>query len=270
MDQDTSSQDLVQGNMISTQTLKETDSRDQGDGNADREKTTKRWSTSFSMLQLCHGLGKNLNHNSQRRLPMCPGDRARLLCLAAIKVPRTKIMQEKGTQDDGLGPFGICHRLFNFLMNTILTRGTRRVIVETSVTTSPQDDETQAFEASHMDQGEMIRAESHELPVEFRHTERPMVNQTSDSSGEVLVQENRISTQPRKETQLQDQSKGNDGREKGRKRSTLTIVEGGSLPGRKHHLLSVDSNINEKADAFIRSKKEAMEKALNMKHTNDV
>lgn len=185
-------------------------------------------------------------------------------------------MQVKGKQD-GFGPLGICNRLFNFIMNTILTRGTRRVTLPQHDTTSPEHDttspqheETQAFEASQMDQYEVIRPESHELPVEFRHTERPMVNRTSDSSGQVLVQENVNSTQLRKETGLQDQGKVNGDREKGTKRSTSTIVEGGNLPGRKHHLLSVDSNINEKADAFIRSRKEAMEKALNMKHTNDV
>ncbi|KAI3829665.1 hypothetical protein L1987_03792 [Smallanthus sonchifolius] len=179
-------------------------------------------------------------------------------------------MQEKGKQDDGLGPLGICHRLFNFIMNSILTRGTRRIALGTNNAASPQDDETRSFEASHTGQDKVTRPESHELQVEFRHTNGPIVNQTSNTSGQILVQENMNSTRARKETDSQDQGKGNGDHENATKKSTLTIVDGENLPGRKHHLLSVASNINEKADAFIRSRKEAMDKTLNMKQTNDV
>ncbi|KAI3682719.1 hypothetical protein L1987_82909 [Smallanthus sonchifolius] len=178
-------------------------------------------------------------------------------------------MQEKGKQDDGLGPLGICHRLFNFIMNSI-TRGTRHIALGTSNTTSPQDNETRSFEASHTSQNEVTRPESHELLVEFRHTNGPIVNRTSNTSGQILVQENRNLTRARKETDSQDRGKGNGDSGKATEKSTLTIVDGENLPGRKPHLLSVASNINEKADAFIRSRKEAMEKTLNMKQTNDV
>ncbi|KAF5820497.1 hypothetical protein HanXRQr2_Chr01g0002931 [Helianthus annuus] len=209
-------------------------------------------------------------------------------------------MQEKGKQDDGFGPFSICQRLFNFIMNSILTRGTMRVTLGASNTTSPQDDETRAFEASHtsqdtspqddkarafevshtsqdtspqddktqafkashMGQDQATRPDGHELLVEFRHTNGSMVNKTNNPSSQAVIQETKNPTQTRKQTSPQDQGKVNGDRDKSRKKSTLPISEGGNLPGRKHHLLSVASNINEKADAFIRSRKEAMEKTL--------
>ncbi|MFS7901891.1 hypothetical protein Hanom_Chr01g00004891 [Helianthus anomalus] len=204
-------------------------------------------------------------------------------------------MQEKGKQDDGFGPFSICQRLFNFIMNSILTRGTRRVTLGANNTTSPQDDETRAFEASHTSQDtspqddkarafevshtnqdpspqddktqasgqdQVTRPDGHELLVEFRHTNGSMVNKTSHPSSQAVIQETKNPTQTRKQTSPQDQGKVNGDRHKSTKKSTLPILEGGNLPGRKHHLLSVASNINEKADAFIRSRKEAMEKTL--------
>ncbi|KAL8214934.1 hypothetical protein R6Q57_004383 [Mikania cordata] len=179
-------------------------------------------------------------------------------------------MQEKDNQDDGLGPLGICHRLFNFIMNSILTRGARRITLGTRNTVSIRDDETRAFEVSHTSQDELIRPYDHELLVEFRHTNGSMVNRTSDthvkmgSEDQVLVQENQNSTNTHMKMGSEDQVKGNGGLEKETRKTSLTIVDGEKLAGRRHHLLNVASNINEKADAFIRSRKEAM------KQTNDV
>ncbi|KAD3338234.1 hypothetical protein E3N88_33755 [Mikania micrantha] len=144
------------------------------------------------------------------------------------------------------------------------SRGARRITLGTSNTVSPRDDETHAFEVSHTSQDELIRPNDHELLVEFRHTNGSMVNQTSDTSGQVLVQENRNSTNTRVKMGSEDQVKGDGGLEKETRKTNLTIVDGEKLAGRRHHLLNVASNINEKADAFIRSRKEAM------KITNDV
>lgn len=119
--------------------------------------------------------------------------------------------------------------LFNFIMNIILNRGI-------GDPTSPQDVKTLAFEASLMDQDKVV-------------------NRTVNTSGQDLVQGNMITTQTRKEMESRDQGDGNAVREKITKGS---IVDGGNLPRRRHHLLSVDTNINEKSDAFIKSQLEKM------------
>ncbi|GJX26911.1 hypothetical protein Tco_0233207 [Tanacetum coccineum] len=169
-------------------------------------------------------------------------------------------MEERGTTNDGFGPLGICHRLFNFIMNSFLTLGTRRLTSGTRNAALPHDDGSRPL-LNTRGPDHVIRPDGHEVQVELRHTNGAMVNRTNNNSGQVVVKENTNLTQARNKTE----GNKNGGREKETNMSTLTIVEGGNLPGRKHHHLSVASNINEKADAFIRSRKEAMEKALSMK-----
>ncbi|PWA59253.1 hypothetical protein CTI12_AA393140 [Artemisia annua] len=169
-------------------------------------------------------------------------------------------MAEKGTTNDGFGPLGICHRLFNFIMNSFLTRGNRRLTSGTSNAASPHDDGSRPL-LNTRGQDHVIRPDGHEISVEYRHTNGAMVSRTKNNSGQVLVKENTNMTQAHNKTE----GNKNGGREKETNKSTLTIVEGEHLPGRKHHLLDVTTNINEKADAFIRSRKEAMERALSMK-----
>ncbi|CAH1417653.1 unnamed protein product [Lactuca virosa] len=174
-------------------------------------------------------------------------------------------MQEEGKTDDGFIPLGICHRLFNFIINSFLTRHF----------TSPHDERSQAHQVRNPDHDVISHHHhghdtDHEILVEFRHINGSIVNRKNKSSGQNLVKENGNPTLTRQKTDSQDQRNGNGDQEKAPKRTNLKIIEGGNLPGRRHHLLSVASNINEKADAFIRSKKEAMEKNLSMKEINDV
>lgn len=190
-------------------------------------------------------------------------------------------MQENGrSQDDGFNPLGICHRLFNFIMNSFLTRGTKRVTLGTTTNAaSVHDDRSRALKRNPT-QDHVIRPDgghdpSPEILVEFRHTNGATVKQRSNASDRVSEREN-ATTRTRQRRDPRDQGNGNgsgSGSGSGEnvtRNSDLIIKDGANLPGRRHHLLSVASNINEKADAFIRSRKEAMEKNLSLKQKADI
>ncbi|KAI3787745.1 hypothetical protein L2E82_00129 [Cichorium intybus] len=164
-------------------------------------------------------------------------------------------MHDESKTDDNFGSLGICHRLFNFIINSFLIRRF----------TSPHGYRSQAHEDNNQDH-DLISHHGHdtgpEIQVEFRHINGSTANRRNNGSDNILVQENGNTTLTRRKTDSQDQRNGNGDRENVQKKTSLTIIDGEKLPGRKHHLLNVASNINEKADDFIRSRKEAMEKKL--------
>ncbi|KAI3668191.1 hypothetical protein L6452_43268 [Arctium lappa] len=174
---------------------------------------------------------------------------------------------------------GFSFTLFNFILNSFLSRGTKRVTLGTTTTTnaaSASDVRSRALERNP-NQDHVIRPDgghdpSPEILVEFRHTNGATVKQRSNGSDHVSVREN--ATRSRQRRDQRDQGDGNESGsgsgENVAKRSDLIIRDGANLPGRRHHLLSVASNINEKADAFIRSRKEAMEKNLSLKQVADM
>ncbi|KAL4588190.1 hypothetical protein LXL04_001072 [Taraxacum kok-saghyz] len=140
-------------------------------------------------------------------------------------------MQEEGKTDDGFGPLGICHRLYNFIIDIFVTR---RVI-------SPHEDKSRAHEDSNPNH-DVISHHGHDtgpnILVEFRHTIGSIVNKRNNGYDQVLVQKNGNPTLTRRKTDAQEQRNGNGGQEKVPKKTNLMIIEGGNLPRRKPHILS--------------------------------
>ncbi|KAK9282057.1 hypothetical protein L1049_004969 [Liquidambar formosana] len=107
-------------------------------------------------------------------------------------------MQER---DNQLQPLGICHRLFNFIMNSLVARGIKRVTLGRPAShggsTKPDGEESLL---SPTGQRKSVEKSSSEIVVEFKHTngleywtpidktEIPLVQGIGDSSGTSLSQ----------------------------------------------------------------------------------
>ena len=158
---------------------------------------------------------------------------------------------QKRDSNNNLKPLGFCNRLFNFIMDSLLARALKHG------TTAHESNEA-LFEGPS----------SSEITVEFRHAKKdsPLVNGEKQSGiirpslkkDTALVQVGEKELEPKKKVAKKTVTIKESGGEGERKKKKEKIKQAEEPTVKSPGLVFLNNNINEKSDAFIRRKREAL------------
>lgn len=180
---------------------------------------------------------------------------------------------------DNAQPLGICQRFLKLLMSNLFGRGIKHITlggresVEVPIEAPSRNGRNSVLKPSAKSNGEIV--------IDFRHIE-PTSNKNGNLAATEKTDASRFGGNHHKgrpptatlaqESAVRNMGGGKNDTEKdiinGRKpadKETMTMAPGQSL---RPLLMKAPSNINEKADDFIRSRKEAMNKHFNSSYVS--
>ncbi|KAL1816645.1 hypothetical protein ACET3Z_019219 [Daucus carota] len=188
---------------------------------------------------------------------------------------------------------GICHRLYNFIINTFFSPTPKSITLGHPLDSENDHQNLLQDQSSNLHDSSLVT--SPEIVVEFRHNiedQRIQIDETArvDVMAPQEIQETNLGEDievisanigkgkgPMKTVSIKENAEEyrKDSRDKQQQQNDKNLIpvsgdEAHKPPVTKKHrikrLLSVETNINEKSDAFIRSKKAAMRRT----YSNDV
>lgn len=152
-------------------------------------------------------------------------------------------MEKRGTGRGGSHYPGVCQRLFSFFLNTLSARGFKRDETMGNPTVSRHSSDIPI-------EGSSRNGLNPEVLVEYGHE----VGWFNDPTRYNIWGGQRKATPPSVKVNSEEKNKSNLSAEAANPDTTMSLPP----PPRRPRLLSVTSNINEKAEAFIRRRREKM------------